>query len=126
MNTTHDIQTEINTTALFHMVEVIHGCYSRNINKNSGELLAQNTDAIHTQVLLHEGRTSVHWYIFTFRTKTPSGYVKRNISLVNLQPYLTLPHIRLNISWVTVLFALTMNASQTTAVTPEYWYDGGE
>ena len=34
MNTTHDIHTEIDTTALFHNMEVPHGCYCRNINKS--------------------------------------------------------------------------------------------
>jgi hypothetical protein len=34
MNTTHDIHTEINTTALFHNVKVLYVCYCRNINNS--------------------------------------------------------------------------------------------
>jgi hypothetical protein len=35
MNTTHDTQQKINTTALFHMVEVIRGRHSPSVNSGS-------------------------------------------------------------------------------------------
>jgi len=42
MNTTHDIHTEIDTTALFHNMEVPNGCYNRNINKSYAFSLASS------------------------------------------------------------------------------------
>jgi hypothetical protein len=74
MNTTHDIHTEIDTTALFHNMEVPHGCYCQNINKSYAFSLASSlklTDVILTAIYMyyHMDVSQNQPEISTFREK---------------------------------------------------------